>query len=463
MEQLTGLDARFLYSETPTAPMHTLKIAVMDVGSTVGGLTREPFLSTLSERIERLPQLRERVVPIPFGLGHPVWIEDPAFVLERHVTFRRAPAPGGVRELAAIVGEVAARHLPRDRPLWDLTVVDGLDQGRVACIAKVHHAVADGLATVEMLQRALAADAPTPTPTPTRTSEPIPSRGALLRIAARGHQATLRDLPALARRSVRGLVAAGRNRRGEVTAAKPFDAPRSPLNVSLDATRTFAMTTLPLGDLLAVRRHFGTTLNDVYLAVCGGALRRYLAERAELPSDPLVAAVPLATPHERSERPGRNHVDNMFVPLGTHLADSATRLRSIHEAVVAARHERELLGPELFEDRAALTPTHLYSLGVKVWARTRFADHMRPPVNLVASNVPGPREPLQLAGVRLDAIYSVGPILEGVGLNLTAWSYLDRLHVAALGCRLSLPDPWLLVDQLADSLAELVAATRVDA
>jgi diacylglycerol O-acyltransferase len=152
----------------------------------------------------------------------------------------------------------------------------------------------------------------------------------------------------------------------------------------------------------------------------------------------------------------------MFVPLGTHIADPATRLRAIHEVVIAARHERSLLGPELFEDRAALTPGLLYSLGVGLWTRTGFADHLRPPVNLVASNVPGPREPLHLAGARLDAIYSVGPILEGVGLNLTAWSYVDRIHVAALGCARSLPDPWLLVDRLPEALAELVAATRVE-
>ncbi|MGZ8752172.1 MAG: WS/DGAT/MGAT family O-acyltransferase [Acidimicrobiia bacterium] len=458
MEQLTGLDARFLYSETPTAPMHTLKIAIMDVAETVGGLTHEGFLSTLAERIGRLPQLRERVVSIPLGLGHPVWVEDPAFDIERHVHFRTSPAPGGARELAAVVGEVAARRLPRDRPLWDVTVVDGLERGHVACIAKVHHAVADGMATVGMLQRALAEQASVPTP----IDEPLPSRRELLRIAARGHRATARALPDLTRRSVRGLVAAGRNRRGPVAAAKPFDAPRSPLNVSLDATRTFAMTTLPLGDLLAVRSHFGTTLNDVYLAVCGGALRRYLAGRGDLPVDPLVAAVPLATPREASERRGHNHVDNMFVPLGTHIADPAARLRAIHEVVIAARHERALLGPELFEDRAALTPPQLYSVGVRLWTRTGFANHLRPPVNLVASNVPGPREPLHLAGARLDAIYSVGPILEGVGLNLTAWSYVDRIHVAALGCRRSLPDPWLLVDQLPESLAELVAATGVE-
>jgi diacylglycerol O-acyltransferase len=340
-----------------------------------------------------------------------------------------------------------------------VTVVDGLEHGRIACIAKVHHAVADGLATVEMLQTALAEHAPAPVP----TGEPLPSRRELLHLAARGRRATVRTLPDLTRRSVQGLVAAGRNRRGPITATKPFDAPRSSLNVSLDAARTFAMTTLPLDDLLAVRTHFATTLNDVYLAVCGGALRRYLAGRGELPSDPLVAAVPLATPHGTGKRRGRNHVDNMFVPLGTHLADPAARLRAIHEVVVAARRARELLGPELFEDRAALTPTHLYSFGVKLWARTGFADHLRPPVNLVASNVPGPREPLQLGGARLDAIYSVGPILEGVGLNLTAWSYVDRLHVAALGCRRSLPDPWLLIDQIPESLAELVAATRVEA
>lgn len=461
MESLTGLDARFLYSETPTAPMHTLKIAVLDVSSVPGGLTPETFLTTLEARLALLPPLRRRVVPIPYGLGHPVWVEDPDFDPGRHVTYRRAPAPGGPRELAAVVAELAAAPLPRDRPLWEVTLLDGLEHDHIACIAKVHHAVADGVATVEMLRRALMDRGASEPPPVTRT--PLPDRRALRRVARDDRRARLRSLPDFARRSVHGIAATRRGLRRAPRPPRPFDAPRSPLNVSLDAGRTFAMTTLPLDSLLAVRTAFGATLNDAYLAVCGGALRRYLDELGALPPTSLVAAVPLATHAEEGGRFGGNHVDNMWVALRTDLADPAARLRSVHEIAATARAAREALGPELFEERAALTPPHLYSTAVRWWARTGLANRMRPPVNLVASNVRGPREPLQLGGARLEAIYSVGPILEGVGLNLTAWSYLDHLHVAALGCPASLPDPWPLVEHLHDALDELVAAAGVAA
>lgn len=459
MEELTGLDARFLYSETPTAHMHTLKVAVLDLSGRATPLTADEFVERMGARLDRLPVLRRRAVAVPFGLGHPVWVEDPDFDLARHLHWRAAPRPGTATELAAVVAEIAATQLPRDRPLWDLTVVDGLESGQVAFVIKLHHSLADGGAAVALLENAFIvddADAFVEVAHP----EPLPSRRALARQAVMNGTRRAFDLPRFIRRTVGGLFAARRtNRHATVDLPLPFSSPRTSLNASLGPERTFAMTTLPLAELLEAKRAASASLNDVFLAVCGGALRRYLSRRGEQPTTGLVAGVPLAT-HGGQRHYSGNHVDNLMLPVGTDIADPVARIRVIHDAARAAREVRDALGTDLFEYRASLTPPLLYPLGIRLWARTRLADHVRPPINFIASNVRGPNELPEIDGGVVTALYSVGPILEGIGLNITAWSHGDYLHVSVLGCPRTLPDPWELIGDLAWSASELTAALR---
>ena len=269
----------------------------------------------------------------------------------------------------------------------------------------------------------------------------------------------LPQLPRLATRSVRGMRASeARRRASPVKPPLPFDTPKTMFNVSLTSTRTYAMTTLALDDLKAIRRSSGVTLNDVYLAVCAGAVRTYLVEQGTLPARPLVASVPVST-DPNATRLGGNHVDNLYVSIGTDIADPLERLHHIHDVAAAAKDVRSVLGSDLLEKRADVVPPQLFALAVRTWARTRLANHMRPPVNLVLSNVAGPRQRLHVGQAVLEAIYSVGPILEGIGLNITAWSYADALHVSVLGCPPSLPDPWSIVDALHNSLAQIKQAS----
>ncbi|MHB8219364.1 MAG: wax ester/triacylglycerol synthase family O-acyltransferase [Acidimicrobiales bacterium] len=492
---MAGIDAKFLYSETATAHMHTLKVAVVTTRDSPGWFGFTQVMSVLGQQMGTLPPLRRRAVPVPFSLGHPVWIEDPDFDLANHVSSRTAPAPGGDHQLAAVVADIAGTPLRRDRPLWELVVVEGLADGRGAVIAKLHHAVADGGAAVALLQsvvqgvEAQLSSPPggfgTPTPDPGGRDpghsdpghpdpgrrdpgrrdpghpdpwrpEPVPSRRRLLTMAMRQHRDRLHGLPRLVGRSYRGLRASEARRRSlPVRPPLPLQAPRTSLNVSLTGERTFAMTRLALADLKSVRRAHGTTLNDVYLAVCAGALRGYLLERGELPPRPLVASVPVATDTDLARMSG-NRVDNLYVSIGTDIADPIERLRHIHEVASAAKDVRSALGSELLEQRAAVVPPQLYRASVRAWTRTHLANRVRPPLNVVLSNVAGPRDPISFGPVRLQAIYSVGPILEGIGCNMTAWSYVDGLYVSVLGCPVSLPDPWQLVDRLHGALTELV-------
>ncbi|HTT85799.1 MAG TPA: wax ester/triacylglycerol synthase family O-acyltransferase, partial [Acidimicrobiales bacterium] len=351
----------------------------------------------------------------------------------------------------------AGQPLARDRPLWELVVAEGLDAGRIAVVAKVHHAVADGAATVALLEQALGAE-------PGASSnawqpEPVPRARALLRAAATEHRKHLRRAPWLLSRSAAGLRdAASRRRRAAPRPPLPFLTPRTPFNVSINQQRTFAMTTLPLDELKGVRRAFGATLNDVFLAVCSGAIRAYLLRLSALPRRPLVASVPVATRSDGPRR-GGNHVDNLYVSIATECPDPAERLRRIHVCSSAAKEVREALGNDLLAERAEVVPPQLYQLSIRAWTRSRLADHLRPPVNVILSNVAGPQQRLRLGGAELEALYSVGPILEGIGCNITAWSYAGTLQISVLGCPRSLPDPWLLAGALPAALDELVEAS----
>ncbi len=341
MEPMRGIDAKFLYSETPTAHMHTLKIVVVPAA-----ISYDTFVWGMRRQLAHLAPLRRRPVPVPLGLGHPVWVVDPDFDLSNHISRRAVAAPGGPRQVAEVVADIASRPLRRDKPLWECIFVEGLAGQETAIVAKVHHAVADGGASAALLGYVgetfthgppdHALDGP--------ASEQLPTNRQLLAMAAHEHAGRLRGLPQLARRSVRGATEYRRTRRAMASPpAQPMQAPRTSLNVSIDARRTFAMTALPLGELKAVRRATDTTLNDVYLAVCAGALRHYLEARGELPGRPLVASVPLSTDGGIGHLLG-NQLDNLYVSLATEIPSALARLRAIHEEAAAAKEARHVSG-----------------------------------------------------------------------------------------------------------------------
>lgn len=452
MKLLSGLDARFLYSSTPTAHMHTMKVVVLDVSGRF-----EPLPGDMSDAIgsalDRMPVLRRRIIPAPRGLGNPVVIDDPDFDLADHLRYRTLAAPGDQRRLDALIADILAVPLPLDRPLWELTIVDGLDGGQVAFIMKIHHALADGVASMGLLENAFittpeAAEAEAYHP------EPVPTPREHYRLVSRGAEHAAKTIPHVVRTTLSGLFAARRVRRTQsAKLAGPFAGPRTSFNVSLSPDRTFATVALDIDTILKVKNATGVKLNDVFLSVCAGAIRRYLQRDDSLPAKTLVASIPMATRTDRRRTHG-NHVDNMIMPVHTDIGDPARRAREIHESSVAARRIRDAFGTELFELRAGLFPAALHGMMPRLWSLTGLADHLRPPLNFVASNVRGPKEILELDGAVVTAFYSVGPILEGIGLNITAWSYADRLCVSVLGCTNSLPDPRALTTEMETELAE---------
>lgn len=456
MKVMSGLDARFLYSSTPTVHMHTIKVVVVDAARRTEPLTTDVLAAIMRDRLRRMPMLRRRVVPVLRGLGNPVVIDDPDFDVTRHLRLVTLDPPGDQHGLDRAIADVVGVPLAPDRPLWQMTVVDGLADGRIAFVMKLHHALADGVASVAMLENAFVVDEDDAVVEEFHP-EPLPHGRPLYRSTARSAARAVRTVP----RVVTGTISGAREARAikretRAPQARPFSGPRTPFNVSLTADRTFATCALPLATLSDLKASAGVTLNDAFLTICGGGIRRYLDRLGARPAESLVASVPMATRTERHRLSG-NHVDNLFLPIRTDLADPVARARAINDASAAARRIRTAFGPELFELRSGLVPAAVHGLMPRLWGATHLANHVRPPLNLIASCVRGPRDAMEVDDAVVTSLYSCGPILEGIGLNITAWSYVDTLYVSILGCSASLPDPTVLAADLEAELAAWVA------
>lgn len=438
MERLKGIDAWFLYTETPTVHTHTLKIAVFEPVPGEEGDALARARAQIAAHLPLLPGFRRRVVEVPWGLHHPVWVEDPEFALERHVKREPVAPPGGPREMDAAISRVASRPLDRGRPLWEVWLLEGLAEGRTAAVVKIHHAMADGVAAAHLLAHVMGPiPEPGERPRDDWAPELLPSRRTLVWDALREHPAQAWRLLPLVGRTVARLAALLRGRRrAPVRPPLPvLDTPRTPFNTALTPERVFASALLSLDEVRAVARGLGVTVTDVMLALVAGSLRRYLAARGALPARPLVAEVPVATDAAGDpERLAGNRVSNLFTRLRTDLADPVERLRATHDVTEAAKRAHAVLGADLYAAWTDYAPPLAYAAWMRRRSLRHAADRERPAVNCIVSSVPGPRHRLYWDRAPLQAFYSVGPILDGIGLNVTLWSYLDSVHVGVLAC-----------------------------
>lgn len=461
MIRLSGLDAGFLYAETKSLHMHTLKVAVVErAAAKAGWFSFDELVEVLGANLHKLPPFRRRLATVPFGLGHPRWVDDERFELSRHLRHVTARAPGGAAELCEIVSDVAGQQLDRRLPLWQITAVDGLADDRVAFIAKLHHSMADGVAANELLMNVLDLEGSlrVDEPPPPWEPAPPPTDGELVRDALREAGARVASLPRLVRRTTKNALALGALVRGATgEGAVPFRTPRTPFNAALTPRRTFATAELSMASLRELRRAADVSLNDVFLAVVAGALRAYLSRRGVPVDRPLVAGVPASTESPDGRLFG-NRVSNLFASLPIHERDPARRLAMIHDGMVVAKQRHAVMGPDMLASWAEYAPGGPYGAVMRAWSRLGVADRVAAPINLVVSTVPGPKSQLTLGDVRLVSIHSIGPILEGIGLNVTAWSYVDKLLIGLMACPEHVPDLWRLVDDVGESARELSVA-----
>jgi diacylglycerol O-acyltransferase / wax synthase len=458
MERLSGLDASFLYLESPKVPLHVCSVIELDPSTVPGGYSFDRFRDDLGLRIRAIPELRLKLADTQLNLDHPVWVEDDDLDVSRHVHRIALPRPGGRRELGEVCGHLASRPLDRSKPVWEMWVIEGVagtdvhEGGPLAVMIKLHHSVVDGVSAANLLHQlcSLAPDAPPP--------EPVegPDGGSPLEIAAGGLVRFL-TRPLHMAKAVPATVATvvdtvDRIRRGEAMAA-PFNAPATVFNADVTAERCIALAQLDFDDVARVKKMFNVKVNDVVLALCAGALREFLRDRGELPAKPLVAVVPMSL-HGKSERPGRNQISGMFCNLQTHIEDPVERLEAIANANSRAKNHSSAIKPTLIHDMTQLAARAMFSLVLGVMARTPLRSV--PIHNVIISNVAGPEMTLYSLGAEMKALYPLGPIFHGSGLNITVMSLSGKLNVGLISCPQMVDDLWSLADRFESELDALL-------
>ncbi len=480
MRQLTSLDAQFLALESSHQTGHVAGLAILDPSTTPSGDLTLPDVSRLmSERLPLLPPLRWRLAEVPFGLDYPYWLDDPDFDLDFHVRELALP-PGGAKEkLAEQVARITSRPLDRSRPLWELYLIHGLEDGQKAILTKIHHAVIDGLSGAEIMG-VLYDLSPEGRNLPEtrengRDREPseveMLTRGllGLPRYPLRMLRSLPRALPNLDESPVfagipgTGLVAkvADRltrpltNRESGVLAHTRYKAPKTRFNGRISPHRRFAFGQIDLDEVKEVKNKHRCTVNDVVVSICAGAVRSWLLEHDDLPPDPLVVQVPVSVRGDEEMGTYGNRIMLMSAPLFTNEPDAVRRLDKTHRALAAMKEHHRALPAELLQDTNHFIPPAVFARAARATFAISTSERGRPTWNLVVSNVPGPQFPLYCAGARLVANYPVSVITHGMGLNITVMSYCGHMDFGIVADRDQMPDLWTMLDRLHASLEEL--------
>ncbi|MEO7942826.1 MAG: wax ester/triacylglycerol synthase family O-acyltransferase [Marmoricola sp.] len=477
MKQLTGLDSQFLAMETHGVFGHVGSVCILDPSTAPEEFTLDYLTGAIAERLPLVPPFRQRLVQVPFGLDQSYWIDDPDFDIEFHVRELALPKPGTDRQLCDQVARLHARPLDRSRPLWELYLISGLPQGRIAIYSKIHHAAVDGVSGGDILS-ALLDITPQGRPAPQQekpfTGEQPPSawgllaRSAISALAKPAHAIRvgndlIRSTPAIAG-ALKGPLAQllpGLGDRDEDTVLPGIRlrAPRTPFNANITPHRRWAFTDLPLTEVKAVRQDTDLTVNDVVMALCAGALRRWLLEHDALPQAALVAAVPVSVRTEAQKGQLGNQVSMMIAGLPTNLDSPTERLAAVHQAMRVAKDRHGAIPAGLLADVTEFAMPILANQAWRLSARLRLLERVNPS-NIIISNVPGPNVPLYLAGAELQAYYPVSAIVDGQGLNITVMSYRGTMYFGLVSCRELVPDLDLLARYLRAELDEILAATQ---
>src|SRR4051794_24866884 len=452
MDRLSGLDASFLYLETPAQLMHVCGLIIVAPSTMPEPYSFASIRDGIGARVRDVPEFTRKLRRVPLGIDHPIWVRDKQFDIERHVHRLALPTPGGYAELTELAGHLAGLPLDRSRPLWDMWVIEGYhdDEGRelVAVFQKMHHATVDGVSGANLISHLCSLE---PDSEPLGAGEDKkawphePGRGELLGRGVVNSVTRPFSTFGLLAPTVKGVLGTiGRAREGTAMAA-PLTAPRTSFNGTITSHRSIAFSTMDLDAVKEVKAATGTTVNDVVLAVAGGALRSYLADRDELPDSSLLATVPVSVREDSKRSEGANKVSALFTKLGTDVEDALERLEEMATANRHAKEHHKAISADSLQDWAEFAAPRTSGLAVRAYAALRLAEKHPVVHNLVISNVPGPPLPLYFMGARIEGLHPLGPVFHGAGLNIPVMSNNGRVGVGLIACRESMPD----VDDLA--------------
>jgi WS/DGAT/MGAT family acyltransferase len=470
MEQLSGMDASFLYLETPNQPMHIGGLSVYDPATAPGGFVRfKDILGTIESRLHLARTFRQRVVRVPLDLDHPYWVNDPDFDLEFHVRHIALPNPGDWRQLCIQTARLHARPLDTTKPLWEFYVIEGLDNvdglppGSFAIVSKIHHAAIDGVSGAEITGAIhdLEPEADVPPPAGPWLADRDPTTAELmLRTWANNIRQPFRyarvladTVPAITR-VTQGL------REDRFTATHPV--PRTRFNGTISPHRVVDGRSFRLDVIKGIRKAVpGATVNDVVLTVVGGALRRYLSHHGELPEASTVAMAPISVRDKDQTTTQGNRVSAMSVLLRSDVEDPLARLEAVNAGTQQSKALTEAVGAKLMTDFSQFIPSSLAGLAARLYTRAGLASRIRPIFNCVVTNVPGPQVPLYSGGARLVTQYGLGPIVDGMALIHPVFSYCGEITISFTSCREIMPDPHFYAACIEESFHELREAAGV--
>ena len=481
MQQLSALDAQFLHVESSTTVGHVGSLILLDPSSAPGGeLTLDHVRAVIEPRLHLVPLLRQRLVGVPLGLGLPYWVDDPEFDIEFHLREVGLPGPGDDQQLGEQIARIHARPLDRTRSLWEMYLVHNVAEGRQALYSKVHHAVIDGVSgaeilatvmdvtveprveqppdeywqpgpipsTVELMRQGLGSMVRQPLDVVRTLPRALPHLGQLPGAQFLPGVQAVSDLAASVARAVTGDDSPEPHRR-------PPSTPPTPLNAPITAHRRFAFGSLPLDEVKKVKNAYGMTVNDVVMALCTSALRRWLLDHDGLPDTPIVVAVPVSVRADDRRGDGGNLVSVMTAAMPTQLRDPVERLVEVGRAMDEAKAQFDAVPASILQDLSAAVPTALSGLAARAAFQLVAAGGL--PFNLFVSNVPGPQLPLYVGGARVLGVYPASAITDVTGaLNITLFSYDGALDFGLIACRELVPDVWKLIGYLEDALAELL-------
>ena len=452
MKQMQGLDASFVAMERADAPVHIGSTIIYDPSTAPGGFVRfKDILSFIEQRLHLASTMRQKMVKVPFGIDYPYWVQDINFDLEYHVRHVALPSPGDWRQLCIQSARIFARPLDLNRPPWEITVIEGLDnvegvpKGSYAMLSKVHHSAIDGVSGVDMMQ-ALHTVTPSVEP-PTSVDEWRPESdpsqfGMFMRGYSRSLVNPIRQANAM-RKSLPGLARAARG-----FAKKEFDfkalieTPKTRFNGVVSPHRMFDAKAFPLDQIKLIRNLSpGSKLNDVMLSIVGGAMRNYLKAKNELPDTSCTAMAPISVRSESEKNTLGNQVSAMFVPLGSHIEKADVRMRYVHAETGKAKALTSAMGARQTSEMAKLAPQLAMNIGASLATRLKLADHVKPAINTVVTNVPGPPVPIYSAGAKMVGVYGLLCLVDGVRLGHIVQSYCGTVTLSFTADRAAIPDP----------------------
>jgi WS/DGAT/MGAT family acyltransferase len=472
LRQLQGMDSSFVALESSNSPMHIGNLLIYNPETAPDGFVRfKDILAFIESRMQLSTTIRQRLVRVPFDLDYPYWIEDPDFDLEYHVRHIALPKPGDWRQLCIQTARIHARPMDLERPPWEFTVVEGLDNvrdyppGCFAMVTKVHHSAIDGMSGIDLMEalHTLKPNTAPPNAPDEWKAEKVPGPIELLGKSyvnallnpLKQAQVAAQTIPGVAS-AIKGLVTR------DFKLSSDLVPPRTRFNRSISAHRVVEGRTFPLDDVKGIRALLPESkVNDVALAIIGGALHKYLTDKGDLPKSTMTAMAPISVRAKDEKGDMGNQVAAMIAPLGTHIADPAERLEYVFGQTSNSKAMTGALGARRMTEVSKVNPLLYMALGAQLFSRVSIAHKLAMPFNTVVTNVPGPPVHIYSSGARLESMaLSLICLTDGLGLAHVVQSYVDEAYISFTACRDLMPDPEFYSQCLQDSFDEMLAAAK---